>query len=75
MVLAMINWVEKGVAPDTIIGAKYIGDDKRNGTAFERPHCVYVEPFLLSLAPRSPCRPSRLGETSPSAFASSSHFC
>ncbi|GAA5925114.1 hypothetical protein JCM3775_006370 [Rhodotorula graminis] len=41
MVLAIIDWVEKGVAPDMIIGAKYVGDDKRNGTAFERPHCVY----------------------------------
>ncbi|BGP41559.1 hypothetical protein JCM10449v2_005550 [Rhodotorula kratochvilovae] len=41
MVLAMIDWVEKGVAPEVIIGAKYVGGDKRNGTAFERPHCVY----------------------------------
>ncbi|GAA5838204.1 hypothetical protein JCM9279_004155 [Rhodotorula babjevae] len=41
MVLAMIDWVEKGIAPDVIIGAKYIGDDKRNGTLLERPHCVY----------------------------------
>lgn len=40
MILAMIDWVEKGSAPDVIIGAKYVGDDKRNGTLLERPHCV-----------------------------------
>ncbi|GJN89690.1 hypothetical protein Rhopal_002677-T1 [Rhodotorula paludigena] len=41
MILAMIDWVEKGSAPDMLIGAKYVGDDKRNGTLLERPHCVY----------------------------------
>jgi hypothetical protein len=39
MILAMIDWVEKGRAPDTLISAKYVGDDKRNGTAFERKLC------------------------------------
>lgn len=41
MILAMIDWVEKGKAPETIIASKYVGNDKRNGTAFERPLCVY----------------------------------
>ena len=56
MVLALIDWVEKGIAPDMIIGAKYVDDDKRNGTAFERPHCVCVEFFLLSLSMTRPRR-------------------
>lgn len=41
MVLAMIDWVEKGKAPETIIATSYVGADKRNGTAFERPLCTY----------------------------------
>lgn len=43
MILALIDWVEKGKAPDHIIGAKYIGDDKRNGTAFTRKLCPYPQ--------------------------------
>jgi len=44
MVLSLIDWVEKGVAPDVIIGAKYVDDDKRKGVLLERPHCVCVLP-------------------------------
>ncbi|GAA5820526.1 hypothetical protein JCM3770_002286 [Rhodotorula araucariae] len=40
-ILALIDWVENGVAPEMIIGAKYTGDNKANGVAFTRPHCVY----------------------------------
>ncbi|GAA5986678.1 hypothetical protein JCM11641_001360 [Rhodosporidiobolus odoratus] len=43
MVLALIDWVENGNAPDVLIGAKYVGDDKRNGTAFERKLCPYPQ--------------------------------
>ncbi|GAA5855099.1 hypothetical protein JCM8547_002379 [Rhodosporidiobolus lusitaniae] len=41
MILALIDWVENGNAPDTLIGAKYVGDDIRNGSAYERKFCVY----------------------------------
>lgn len=41
MILAMMKWVEKGKAPDAIIGSRYVGDDKRKGLAFQRPFCVY----------------------------------
>ncbi|BGP21360.1 feruloyl esterase-like protein [Rhodotorula toruloides] len=41
MILSIIDWVEKGRAPDSLIASKYNGGDKRNGTAFERPLCVY----------------------------------
>ncbi|GAA6038591.1 hypothetical protein JCM8097_009436 [Rhodosporidiobolus ruineniae] len=41
MVLALIDWVEKGVAPDVIIGAKYNEDDKREGVKFERKLCPH----------------------------------
>lgn len=62
MVLAMIDWVENGVAPDVIIGAKYVGDDKRNGTLLERPHCVCVSsnlrlPNIAALSLTRPARP------------------
>ncbi|GAA6043245.1 hypothetical protein JCM8097_008483 [Rhodosporidiobolus ruineniae] len=41
MVLALIDWVEKGIAPEVIIGAKYNEDDKRQGVKFERKLCPH----------------------------------
>lgn len=39
MLLAMIDWVEKGKAPDSIIAAKYKNNNKTEGIAFTRPLC------------------------------------
>ena len=39
MVLAIIDWVEKGNPPDTLIAAKYKNDNKTQGIAFTRPLC------------------------------------
>ncbi|KAK4701386.1 feruloyl esterase, partial [Phenoliferia sp. Uapishka_3] len=41
MVLAMIDWVEKGVAPDEIIGSKYVDNDISSGVEFQRKLCPY----------------------------------
>ncbi|GAA5888806.1 hypothetical protein JCM6882_002860 [Rhodosporidiobolus microsporus] len=41
MILALIDWVEKGVAPESITSAKYNGDDKNEGVKFERKLCPY----------------------------------
>ncbi|KAI9063782.1 feruloyl esterase-like protein [Trametes sanguinea] len=38
---AMVRWVEDGVAPSTITGVKYKGDDPAHGVAFTRPLCKY----------------------------------
>ncbi|GAA6038605.1 hypothetical protein JCM8097_009444 [Rhodosporidiobolus ruineniae] len=43
MILAMIRWVEEGVAPDVLIGSKWVGSDIRNGTAFQRKYCPYPQ--------------------------------
>ena len=43
MVLALIDWVEKDKAPDHLIGAHYIGDDKRNGVEFTRKLCPWPQ--------------------------------
>ncbi|GAA5990883.1 hypothetical protein JCM10908_000063 [Rhodotorula pacifica] len=43
MVLAMIDWVEKGNAPDQLIAAKYKNDNKTQGIAFTRPICPYPQ--------------------------------
>ena len=39
MLLAMIDWVENGNAPDEIIAVKYKNDNKTEGVAFTRPLC------------------------------------
>ncbi|KAH8804535.1 Tannase/feruloyl esterase [Xylogone sp. PMI_703] len=38
---ALVNWVENGVAPDTLEGTKFVNDDPAQGIAFTRKHCRY----------------------------------
>jgi hypothetical protein len=38
---ALEMWVERGVAPDTIIATKYLDDIPARGVAFQRPLCPY----------------------------------
>ena len=38
---ALVNWVENGSAPSTIIATKYVGDVPAQGIAFQRPLCEY----------------------------------
>jgi feruloyl esterase len=42
-VAAMYQWVEKGVAPKSIIATKYNGDNQANGVAMTRPLCPYPQ--------------------------------
>jgi len=37
----LILWVEKGIAPDTLLGTKYVNDTGTQGIAFQRPICPY----------------------------------
>jgi len=39
--LAMINWVENGLAPASVIATKYVGDNPANGVLRTRPLCVF----------------------------------
>lgn len=41
VVLAMIRWVEEGVAPDQIIATKYWNDTVTEGVELQRPLCPY----------------------------------
>lgn len=41
VLLAMVRWVEDGVAPETITGTKFVNDIPTEGVAFERRHCRY----------------------------------
>jgi pimeloyl-ACP methyl ester carboxylesterase len=41
MVAALEAWVEKGIAPDAVIAAKYVNDDPKAGVARTRPICAY----------------------------------
>ena len=45
MMLAMMDWVEKGKAPEYIIGTKYVNDTRSQGIAFQRKICPFV-PFF-----------------------------
>ncbi|KAF8861459.1 putative feruloyl esterase B-2 [Acephala macrosclerotiorum] len=39
--LAMVQWVEQGVAPEIVTGTKYINDTVSLGVDFTRNHCKY----------------------------------
>lgn len=42
ILFALFDWVENGVAPDTLLGTKYAGKDDRNsGVQSQRNHCRY----------------------------------
>lgn len=41
VVLAMVDWVEKGVAPQQLIATRYNGDVFANGVQKQRPACPY----------------------------------
>ncbi|EUC55453.1 feruloyl esterase B [Rhizoctonia solani AG-3 Rhs1AP] len=43
MILATINWVEKGVAPKSLIGTKYKNNNIREGAKFTRLFCPYPQ--------------------------------
>ncbi|KAI6312058.1 hypothetical protein MCOR29_008141 [Pyricularia oryzae] len=38
---ALVAWVEKGQAPDTITGTKFVNDSVDQGVDFQRSHCRY----------------------------------
>lgn len=39
---AMVQWVEQGIAPDTILGTAYVNETQASGeVAFQRRHCRY----------------------------------
>ena len=43
LTLAIMDWVEKGVAPDAIIGTKWNDDDVADGVEIQRPICPYPQ--------------------------------
>lgn len=45
-----MEWVENGNAPDKIIGAKYVDDDRRKGVSFTRPLCAWPKVSVLLCA-------------------------
>ncbi|OLN97047.1 putative feruloyl esterase B-2-like protein 2 [Colletotrichum chlorophyti] len=38
---AIVDWVEVGVAPESITGTKFINDTVKSGVDFKRQHCKY----------------------------------
>jgi feruloyl esterase len=43
MLLALVRWVEQGVAPSRIVASKFTEDDRAKGVIFQRPICPYPE--------------------------------
>jgi hypothetical protein len=43
MVVALEQWVEKGVPPTRIVATKFISDDKAKGVAMTRPLCPFPQ--------------------------------
>ncbi len=43
MLIALDRWVEEGVAPEKLIGVKFVNDDPRQGVALTRPLCPYPQ--------------------------------
>ncbi|KAI8933864.1 hypothetical protein NX059_009562 [Plenodomus lindquistii] len=41
VLMAIVDWVEKGNAPETIIGTKFVNNTKSLGIEFQRAHCKY----------------------------------
>jgi feruloyl esterase len=41
ILMAIVDWVENGNAPETIIGTKYVNDTQSLGVEFKRAHCKY----------------------------------
>lgn len=38
---AVMDWVEQGVAPESMTGTKYVNDTVKSGVDFERTHCKW----------------------------------
>jgi feruloyl esterase len=43
MLAAVVDWVEKGVAPERIVATKYVDDNRAKGVQAERPLCPYPQ--------------------------------
>lgn len=43
MELALVEWVEKGIAPSEIVATKFVDDDPSKGVKFTRPLCPYPQ--------------------------------
>ncbi|KAF1926252.1 tannase and feruloyl esterase [Didymella exigua CBS 183.55] len=41
ILMAIVDWVENGNAPETLIGTKYVNDTQSLGVKFQRAHCKY----------------------------------
>ncbi|KAH6849163.1 Tannase/feruloyl esterase [Alternaria alternata] len=41
VLMALIDWVENGNAPETLIGTKFVNDTEALGVEFERAHCKF----------------------------------
>ncbi|KAF2470862.1 tannase and feruloyl esterase [Lindgomyces ingoldianus] len=41
VLMAIVNWVENGKAPETIIGTRFVNDTQSLGVQYQRAHCKY----------------------------------
>ncbi|KAM0206202.1 hypothetical protein ACHAQI_008501 [Fusarium lateritium] len=48
VLMAIVRWVEKGIAPDAIIGTAYVNGTKSEGIDFKRRHCRWPRRNVFS---------------------------
>jgi feruloyl esterase len=41
ILIAIVDWVEKGNAPNVLVGTKWVNDTQSLGVDFQRAHCRY----------------------------------
>ncbi|CAI6339403.1 unnamed protein product [Periconia digitata] len=41
ILMAIVDWVENGVAPETLVGTKWINNNETAGVEYKRAHCKY----------------------------------
>jgi feruloyl esterase len=41
VVMAIVQYVEEGIVPETILGIKFVNDDPAEGINLQRRHCRY----------------------------------
>jgi hypothetical protein len=41
VLMAMVRWVEEGIAPDFVVGTGFVNEDQSAGVDYKRRHCKY----------------------------------
>ncbi|KAK7980153.1 MFS transporter [Apiospora arundinis] len=51
---AVVDWVEKGLAPEALVGTKFVNDTAGEGIAYQHTHCKYPAKSTFKGGDRNP---------------------